>query len=442
MPDAGIRVVHGYGYVLIARAWADAVCACRGAMASCRQLQPCLRGAAQTRPQPLPLLPDVTDQISSRQANTFWEHTLRSSSRRRLWPAFVLSTWASLAVAAAPAADFVVPPAQLQALGVGLQKLVAPASAVGAAAPARVTLPPELDVLVSAPVDGVVAQVLVNPQDAVKPGQALLRLVSPALGEMQLRLMDAGTRLQLARQTLERERRLFDEGILPERRVQEAQAAQRSAEAATRQAEAALRLAGMSDEALQRVAAGGRLQDGLTVSARSAGWVTALDVRPGQRVREADALLRLANPREVWLEIQLPVGASVAPGQAVTVAGRDVAAVAQSLGPLVSEGQTQTLRARVTRGASSLRPGEVVQVSVPRAAGAGWVLPQAAVVHHEGRPHVFVRTARGFTAVPVQVDGGAAGAVQVSGPLQAGQEVAVRAVVALKSAWLGHGGGE
>lgn len=109
MPDAGIRVVHGYGYVLIARAWADAVCACRGAMASCRQLQPCLRGAAQTRRQPLPLLPDVTDQISSRQANTFWEHTLRSSSRRRLWPAFVLSTWASLAVAAAPAADFVVP---------------------------------------------------------------------------------------------------------------------------------------------------------------------------------------------------------------------------------------------------------------------------------------------------------------------------------------------
>ena len=365
-----------------------------------------------------------------------------SSARRRLWPAFVLSAWASLAVAASPAADFVVAPAQLQALGVGLQKLVAPASAVGAAAPARVTLPAELDVLVSAPVDGVVTQVLVNPQDAVKPGQALLRLVSPALGEMQLRLMEAGTRLQLARQSLERERRLFDEGILPERRVQEAQAAQRSAEAAARQAEAALRLAGMNDEALQRIAAGGRLQDGLTVSARSAGWVTSLDVRPGQRVREADALLRLANPREVWLEIQLPVGAAVVPGQAVTVAGRDVAAVAQSLGPLVSEGQTQTLRARVTRGASNLRPGEVVQVSVPRASGAGWVLPQAAVVHHEGQPHVFVRTARGFTAVPVQLNGGAAGTVQVSGPLQAGQEVAVRAVVALKSAWLGHGGGE
>lgn len=365
-----------------------------------------------------------------------------STPRRRLWPALVLTAWACGAGAAAPAAEFVVAPAQLQALGVGLHKLVAPAGGLGGAAPAKVTLPAELDVLVSAPVDGVVTQVLVNPQDAVKAGQALLRLASPALGEMQLRLMDAGARLQLAGQTLARERRLFDEGILPERRVQEAQAAHRSAEAAARQAEAALRLAGMGEEALQRVAAGGRLQDGLTLSARTAGWVTALEVRPGQRVREADALLRLANPRAAWLEIQLPVGASVAPGQAITVAGRDVSAVAQSLGPLVSEGQTQTLRARVTRGASNLRPGEVVQVQVPRAGGPGWVLPQAAVVHHEGRPLVFVRTARGFTAVPVQVQGGAAGAVQVSGPLQAGQEVAVRAVVALKSAWLGHGGGE
>ena len=368
-----------------------------------------------------------------------------SSRRRHFWPILCLALGAGQARAAgasALAADFVVAPAQLQALGIGLQKLAAPTPAIPAPAPARVTLPAEGDVMVSAPVDGVVTQVLVNAQDAVRPGQALLKLASPALGEMQLRLMEAGSRLQLARQTLDRERRLFDEGILPERRVQEAQAAQRSAEAAARQAEAALRLAGMGEEAIRRVAAGGRLQEGLTVSARTGGWVTALDVRPGQRVREADALLRMADPREVWLEVQLPVGAAVAIGQPITVAGRDVAAVAQSMGPLVNEGQTQTLRARVTRGATALRPGEVLQVQVPRTGEAGWALPQAAVVHHEGRPHVFVRTPRGFSAVPVQLSGAVAGVVQVSGPLRAGQEVAVRSVVALKSAWLGHGGGD
>lgn len=366
-----------------------------------------------------------------------------SLRRRSIWLALV-SALAGVAApaSAAPTAEFAVDPAQLQALGVATQKLTAPSTAVGAPSPARVVLPPELDTVVSAPVDGVVTQVLVSAQDTVRPGQPLLRLTSPALGEMQLRLMEAGTRLQLARQTLDRERRLFDEGIIPERRVQEAQAAQRSAEAGMRQAEAALRLAGVGDAAIKRVAAGGPLDDALTVPARAAGWVTALEVRPGQRVREADVLARLANPREVWLEAQLPVGSAVAAGQPVAVVGRDVSAVAQALGPLVGEGQTQTLRARVTRGASLLRPGEVVQVNVSRTAGSGWALPQAAVVHHEGQAYVFVRGARGFVATPVQLLGGAAGVAQVTGELKAGQEVAVRAVVALKSAWLGHGGGE
>lgn len=344
---------------------------------------------------------------------------------------------------AAPAAEFAMQASQLQALGVSLQPLAAPAVALGAPAPARVTLPPELELLVSAPVDAVVSAVLVSPQDMVKAGQPLLRLSSPAYGEMQLRLLEAGSRLQLAGQTLARERRLFDEGIVAERRVQEAQAAQHNAQAALQQAQAALRLAGAGEALLARVAAGGRPEQDLTLSARSAGWVTALDVRPGQRVREADTLLRLSNPREVWLEVQVPVGTAPATGQDIGVVGRDAVAQVRALGPLVGEGQTQTLRARVSRGAALLRPGEVVQVRVPVASGSGWVLPQSAVTHHEGRAYVFVRSARGFVATPVRVAAGSGSSVQVEGSgLAVGQQVAVRAVVALKSAWLGLGGGQ
>ena len=360
---------------------------------------------------------------------------------RRLLP--VLLAGLASQGGAAPTAEFAMQAGQLQALGVSLQPLVAPAAALGAPAPARVTLPPELELLVSAPVDAVVSAVLVSPQDTVKAGQPLLRLSSPAYGEMQLRLLEAGSRLQLARQTLERERRLFGEGIVAERRVQEAQAAQHNAQAALQQAQAALRLAGAGEALLARVAAGGRPEQDLTLIARSAGWVTALEVRPGQRVREADTLLRLSNPREVWLEVQVPVGTVPAMGQDIGVVGRDAVAQVRALGPLVGEGQTQTLRARVSRGAALLRPGEVVQVRVPAAPGSGWVLPQAAVTHHEGRAYVFVRSARGFVATPVRVSAGSGSSVQVEGGgLAAGQQVAVQAVVALKSAWLGLGGGQ
>lgn len=342
-----------------------------------------------------------------------------------------------------PPPEFAVSAAQMQALGVSLRKLEQPSAIAGLAFAARVVLPPSQDLMVSAPVDGVVEQLLVNPQQRVRAGQALLRLASPAYGELQLRLMDAGARARLARQTLEREKQLLAEGIIPERRVQEAQAAQDSAAATLRQAEAALRLAGADAAALRRAAEGARLDDGLVVRARSDGLVTALDARPGQRVREADPLLRIARLSELWLEVQVPVGTTVARGAAIGVVGREeVAAAAESVGVLVGEGQTQALRARVTRGAAQLRPGEVVQARVPFAAQSGWSLPLAAITRQDERAYVFVRSAKGFVATPVSVLSSAGQAVQVQGALRSGQEVAVSSVIALKSAWLGKGGGE
>lgn len=356
--------------------------------------------------------------------------------------AFVCAGVPLLAFAAVPLAEFNVTPAQMQSLGVAVKTLGDPASIAGLAAPARVVLPPSQDFMVSAPVDGVVDRLLVNPQDVVKAGQPLLTLASPAYGDLQLKLMEASSRAKLARQTLEREKQLLQEGIIPERRVQEAQATRDGAEAALRQAEAGLRLAGAESPSVRRAVEGGKLDDVLVVRARSAGLVTALEARLGQRVKEADALLRIANLRELWLEVQLAPGTPVPRGAALTVVGREVTATAQSVGALVGESQTQTLRARVIRGADQLRPGEIVQARVPFAAQVGWSLPIQAVVRQDGQAYVFVRSAKGFMATPVTVQSSAGEAVQVQGALKTGQEVAVSSVIALKAAWLGKGGSE
>lgn len=365
----------------------------------------------------------------------------------------------SSAIAAEPSPEFAVTPAQMQALGVSLRRLDQPTELAGLPSPARVTLPPGQDVVVSAPLDGVIDRLLVNPQDPVKAGQPLLRMASPGYGELQLRLMEADSRARLARQTLERERQLFSEGIIPERRMQEAQAGLSSADAAVRQAEAALRLAGADAASVRRAAATDRLDDTLTVRARSDGLVVSLDARPGQRVKEADPLLRIANLKELWLEVEVPAGTPLPRGREFGVAGKNVTAVAQSMASTVGEGQTQTLRARVTRGAAELRPGEVVQVHVPFASGnagnagtsgngvgSAWTLPLAALTYQGSRAYVFVRSARGFIATPVTVLKSAGSVVQVQAQppltLKAGQDVAVASVIALKSAWLGMGGGE
>ena len=308
--------------------------------------------------------------------------------------------------------------------------------------------------MVSAPLAGLVDRVLVSENDTVKSGQPLLRLISPELGELQLRLLEASSKSRLSQKTAQRERLLFTEGIIPERRVQEADSAVEGDHARVQQAEAALRLAGVDATSVRKIAEGGTLHDGLTVHAKAAGTVMSLNVKAGQRVARADALMRLADTRQLWLDIQLPVDrrsqVAIKGGQ-ITVVGRDATATPMSLGSMVSDSQTVTLRAQVTKGATLLRPGEYVQVQVPFAApatsairnlaGESWPVPVASVVRQGDKAYVFVRTSKGFLAQQVTVLNSAGASVQVQGPLKAGQDIAITSVIALKAAWLGKGGG-
>lgn len=353
------------------------------------------------------------------------------------------------AFAAEPKAEFAVSAAQMKTLGVTLLKLEQPAAIAGMAYAAKVTLPPGQEQVVSAPVAGVVDQLLVGEQQAVKAGQPLLRLNSPQFGEMQLKLLEAASRARLSQKTLQREKSLLAEGIIPDRRVQEAEAAAQDDVARQRQAEAALRLAGIDAGSIQRIAAGGTVQDGVVVRARAAGVVMGIDIKPGQRVQEADALLRLASLQTLWLDIAMPVDRQPATllkdnkAAVIEIVGRDAAAVPLSVGAMVSDSQTVTLRARVTRGADRLRPGEVVPARVPFAANAaGWALPLQAVARQDDQAYVFVRTDKGFIARPVSVVSSAGASVQVTGELKSGQEVATGSVIALKAAWQGKSGGD
>ena len=373
-----------------------------------------------------------------------------SPSRRSLARRFlnVVAFATSLVALSAQGADeFAVTAAQMQSLGVKTQKLAAPGPIEGPAYPARVVLPPKQEYVLSAPLPGVVDQLLVAPNDAVKAGQPLLRLVSPELGDLQLRLMEASTKGKLVQQTLQRERMLAAEGIVPARRVQEAEAAAASNAAELRQAEASLRLAGMDAGSIRSVAGGGALQDALVLRARTAGTVAEVLVRTGQRVPSAEALVRIADTTRLWLDIQVPVARQAqlpAKGVVIAIVGRDAAATPASRGGRVGDDQTLTLRAEVTRGVKLLRVGEFVQVRVPFAAGAsgaaGFAVPIAALARDGDKAHVFVRTTKGFTAKPVTVLASAGDAVQVSGELVAGQEIATSSVIALRAAWQGKGG--
>lgn len=356
------------------------------------------------------------------------------------WAVATLCILASTAQAADQSVRFAVPNSQIQALGIQTAPLQSQAGPVKASFPAQVVVPPTAEQVISSPVAGLVTQLLVQQNQVVRSGAPLVRIASQELGQLQLQLLQASARATLARQAAKREQALFDEGIIPQRRVQEAQAGLSEAEATLNQARAALRLSGMSAATIARIAASGKLQDSITLAATQAGIVTEIAVTPGQRVEAATALLHVAQIDSLWLDIQLPVSESAnwLPGTKLKVQGRDVTARILSASPTVSSSsQTVVLRAAVEGKAGQVRPGEFVTVELPFAATQGsWSVPLSAVVYAGKQAYLFVRTSNGFEGRPVQAMASAGQRVRVQGPLKEGEQIAISGVVALKGAWL------
>lgn len=150
-----------------------------------------------------------------------------------------LCAFTSIGQAADRPAKFAVANAQIQALGITTAPLQPQADSVRASFPAQVVVPPHAEQVISSPVAGLVSQLLVRQNQVVRKGAPLARIVSPELGQLQLQLLQASARATLARQAAQREQQLFDEGIIPLRRVQEAQAGLKEGEAALKQAKAA-----------------------------------------------------------------------------------------------------------------------------------------------------------------------------------------------------------
>lgn len=344
------------------------------------------------------------------------------------------------------AADsFAISPRQLQNLGITLLTLApSPGGALAVAYPARVVLSPDQEQVVSSPLAALVTRLQVQEGQAVKAGQPLLTLQSPELTALQLALVQAAGRQRLAEAAWLREKELFSSGITPQRRLLEAEAARQETGAALIQARSALQLAGMPDPAIGRLENGGKPSAELVITAPAAGIVSSLSARPGLRTQAAEALLHLVRPTPVWVDIQLPlpVAGRYTPGTKVSIGTPAQTATLVSINPLAGGAQSVNARARLDRTpAQPLLPGTALEARLPSTGGA-WLLPQAAITRQGAQAFVFVRTAAGFNARPVTVSVASGDRVRVEGPLQAGEQVAVSNIIALKGVWLGESGME
>lgn len=281
---------------------------------------------------------------------------------------------------------------------------------------------------VAAAVSGRVERLLVTPGQNVRAGQPLVAITSGEAASFRADIDSASASADAARLAYDREKRLFDAGVVSRQQMEASRAQALSAEASARAARARSAAAGSPN-------ASGRL----TVNSPIAGTVTNVLVGPGGFVTAGGVVAEVTNSSRVELVFhappQLSVGVRAGSRMRVTTPTGEIDAVVTGVSPdagAADSGAT-IIRARAAGGA--LPPvGSAVSgsVTVGESAG-GMTVPSEAIQTVEGRTVVFVRIKDGFQAMPVLVGRQSSGRTEVLNGLNGSEQVAARNAFLLKA---------
>ena len=196
-----------------------------------------------------------------------------------------------------------------------------------------------------------------------------------------------------------------------------------------------MRLAGMTDDQIQRVESSGSAQPLITVTAPISGVIAELNVREGMTVISGAPLFRINGLGTIWVnaEVGEMLAAQVHPGSVVEA--RSAAFPGTSFKGRVSailpevNAATRTLKARVeiANPKGQLVPGMFVAVNFASATRSDMLLVPTEAIIQTGRRNVaFVARGGGrFTPVDVEIGAESNGLTEVRQGLRAGQQVVV-----------------
>ena len=292
---------------------------------------------------------------------------------------------------------------------------------------------------VGAPVPSVITALRANPGETVQSGQALASLQSMELGKARSDWITANSRLQLAKQTLERKQRLAEEKIVSQRELQEAQSNLSSSEADARAARAALRALGVGAETDET-------SDTSQYVLRSpvTGTVVERTAVKGQMADPSHPLFRVADLSTLWLTVQAferdavrikvgaPVRATLAALPGHNFPGK-VALIGREVNP---QSRTIPVRVDLANRDGLLRPGMSATAWITPGSGAGTILaiPAASLQRVEDQWVVFIPQGQDrFEVRRVGRGRDLAGEVEILSGLKAAETVVVEGSFLLKA---------
>ncbi len=272
---------------------------------------------------------------------------------------------------------------------------------------------------------GRVTRISADVGQAVKAGQVLAELASPEFGAAQADTSRAQADANLARQAVQRQRELFEAGVVARKDLEQAEAEAARAQAEVARAQARTSLYGGSTGVNQQ----------LGLRSDMAGVVVERNLNPGQEVRPDSAstpMFVVSDPSVLWLQIDAHEAdvADLRPGAKVklvvsTLADQTfealITAVTDQIDPNT---RTIKVRAKVNNPQRLLKNEMLAKVRYERRVDTAVEVPATAVFLRGNQHYVFVQSQPGvFEPRDVKVSYEGAQRVQLNAGLKEGELV-------------------
>ena len=312
----------------------------------------------------------------------------------------------------------------------------------GTRVPARVINSPQRQSAIIAPYAGTLEKWHVAPGEEVAAGTVLASLRSQQIVDIQQQWLGANTLLAQARFERQKDRQLFEAGIIAAQRLKQTKADHNKARFQQAALTEKLQQAGFSQAALKQLRSG-------DISPGVYFIVAAIDGRLGQRNFDTGDYIpansRVAALQEStlpWIRAQIPtrLAGGLQVGQALSIhATNDSLTLKQK--DLQVNPATQTLEILAEfNQPTALMTGQIVSLVLPPSE-SGVLVPASAVVHTGDETSVFVRTPTGVEVRQLELRP-VGSHYRAQHGISIGEELVVSGAALLKGMQLGLGGGE
>ena len=314
-------------------------------------------------------------------------------------------------------------------------------SRTGTRFPAMVVNSPETISIITAPYAGVLSKWHVNTGHSVKTNEVLASVNSPQFLDIQNQWIAAQTQMEQADFEKSKDESLYDQGVISQQRLVRTRRDYQQAEFSLLAATEKLARAGISTKTMQDMRQAGSKLGVYYLQAAGAGILTHRAYTTGEYI-ETNTTVASVSTGNAWISAQLPARFALALqiGQSLSIDGYEQQLILRQKDFEIDQtSQTIEILAEFLSPTNFL-PGQIVVILIPPVT-EGVLIPGNAVVHSGDETTIYVRTANGAEARPLDLlPVGSDYLAQVG--ISIGEQVIVQGAAVLKGMQLGLGGDE